>query len=176
MGTYYNFILSTTPTLEGYKIKKYYGTVTSHVVAGTGLFSDFAAGMSDVFGGRSESYQKQLISIKEEVLKRLKEEATSLGANGIVGLKVDFDEISGKTKSMFMVSALGTAVQLEFNGNKEESDLQISRITQVTSDILNLEIEKQELINSFSISTYKPSKENWEYITENAITEVFNQV
>ena len=72
MSAYPNFIISTTPTLEGYKIKNYFGTLTSHVVAGTGLFSDFAASMSDIFGGRSESYQKQLISLKEEVFKSLK--------------------------------------------------------------------------------------------------------
>jgi uncharacterized protein YbjQ (UPF0145 family)/predicted house-cleaning noncanonical NTP pyrophosphatase (MazG superfamily) len=176
MGTFHNFILSTTSTLEGYKIKKYYGTVTSHVVAGTGLFSDFAAGMSDIFGGRSESYQKQLISIKEDVLKRLKEEAAYLGANGIVGLKVDFDEISGKGKTMFMVSALGTAVQIEFIGSKEEADLQSGGLTRVTSDELNLETIKPALIDSFNKSNYRTSKEDWEYITENAITEAFDDV
>ena len=148
MGVFHNFILSTTPTLDGYKIKKYFGTVTSHVVTGTGLFSDIAAEFRDVFGGRSASYQKQLISVKEEVFKKLKEEATALGANGIVGLRVDFDEVSGKGKTMFMVSALGTAVQIEFMGNKEEADLQSSGLSQVVSDKLNLEIEKLTLIKS----------------------------
>ena len=176
MGAFHNFILSTTPDLDGHRIKKYYGAVTSHVVAGTGLFSDFAAGMSDIFGGRSESYQKQLISIKEEVLKRLKEEAAYLGANGIVGLKIDFDEISGKGKTMFMVSALGTAVQIEFMGNKEDADLQSGGLTRITSDELTLETVKQSLIDSFKRSNYKTSKEDWEYITENAITEAFDDV
>jgi uncharacterized protein YbjQ (UPF0145 family) len=176
MGSFHNFILSTTSTLEGYKIKKYYGTVTSHVVAGTGLFSDFAAGMSDIFGGRSESYQKQLISIKDEVLKRLKNEASVFGANGIVGLKVDFDEISGKGKTMFMVSAIGTAVQIEFLGSKEEFNFQGSALNQVTSDLLNLEIEKKELMNLFNKANYIPSESDWEFITNNNVTEIFNSI
>ena len=83
--------------------------------------------------GGHQSYQKQLISIKDEVLKRLKDEATVLGSNGIVGLRIDFDEISGKGKTMFMVSALGTAVQIEFMGNKDGADLQSGGLTRVTS-------------------------------------------
>ena len=175
MSAYPNFIISTTPTLEGYKIKNYFGTLTSHVVAGTGLFSDFAASMSDIFGGRSESYQKQLISLKEEVFKRLKDDAKVLGANGIVGLKVDFDEISGKGKTMFMVSALGTAVLLEtIDKGVEELHPQSYTFEQINAEKLNIEIEKHKLINFLKHTDYSPTKDDWEYITENAITEVFD--
>ncbi len=173
MVAFNNFILSTTPTLEGYKINKYFGTVTSHIVTGTGLFSDFAAGMSDIFGGRSESYQKQLISIKEEVLKRLKDEATVLGANGVVGLRVDFDEISGKGKTMFMVTAIGTAVYLE-NTNKNKDDMTNNyNSNQITSEKLNIEIRKRELVEYLNVNS-SVSLEDWEYIKENSIIEVFD--
>lgn len=172
MGVFHNFILTTTSDLDGHRIKKYYGTVTSHIVAGTGLFSDFAAGVSDIFGGRSETYQKQLISIKDEVLKRLKEEAILLGANGIVGLRVDFDEISGKGKTMFMVSAIGTAVSIEFNEEKQMS----GKIERINSDNLNIELETLSYKKKFKMDKVRLAKDDWEYITENSITELFDDL
>lgn len=169
-----NIILSTTPNLEGYKIKGYYGTVTAHIVAGTGLFSDFAASMSDIFGGRSQSYQKQLISIKDEVLKRLRDEAKVLGANGIVGLRIDFDEISGKGKTMFMVSALGTAVFIE-SLDKEE-DTTKHQIDNISSEKLNIEIKKYRLQTSLGTPDFTLSDDDWEFIIENSVSEVFHPV
>jgi uncharacterized protein YbjQ (UPF0145 family) len=103
--------VATTDSIQGWTITKYHGLVTSHVVAGTGFFSDFAAGFTDVFGGRSDTYQRQMAAIEEEALVALKRSALGRGANWIVGLRIDFDEISGKGMQMFMVSAQGTAVQ-----------------------------------------------------------------
>jgi uncharacterized protein YbjQ (UPF0145 family) len=60
-----NVLISTTPDLDGHEITQYLEVVSAHVVAGTGLFSDVAASFSDVFGGRSGSYQKQLRQINE---------------------------------------------------------------------------------------------------------------
>ena len=87
--------------------------VSAHIVAGTNLFSDFFASFSDVFGGRSQTYQKQLSSLYNEAIERIKYAAFELGANCVVGLSIDMDEISGKGKSMFMLTAVGTAVVLE---------------------------------------------------------------
>ena len=140
-----NFIITTTNTLEGYSIEKYYGVVSSHVVAGTGLFSDFAASFSDVFGGRSGSYQKQLNSIKNEVLSNLEKEAKLLGANGVLGLKIDFDEISGKGKTMLMVTALGTAVKLTAL-NPESKTPNIDSICY--GEDLDIIMRKDNIINS----------------------------
>lgn len=117
-----NFIITTTSTLEGYIIQKYLGTVIAHVVTGTGLFSDLAASISDLFGGRSKSYQKQLQFIQNNVLKELEENAKRLGANSIVGLKIDQDEISGKGKQMFMVTAYGSAILAKEIINNESSN------------------------------------------------------
>lgn len=83
------------------------------MVIGTNLFSDIAASLTDVFGGRSESYKSKLTTIYDEVMKELIGKAESYHADAIVGLHVDFDEISGGGKSMFMVSASGTAITLE---------------------------------------------------------------
>ena len=84
------------------KIESYLGPISAHIVAGTGFFSDFTAGFSDIFGGRSQSYQKQLSAINEEAVELLKKKAILLGGTAIVGLHIDHDEISGKAKQMFM--------------------------------------------------------------------------
>lgn len=118
-----NFIITTTNLLEGYEVSNYLGVVSAHIVTGTGFFSDFAASLSDVFGGRSNSYEKQLNSIKQEVISRLKSEALSKNANAILGMCIDFDEISGKGKTMFMVTAVGTAVRIKnIKNDKTQSD------------------------------------------------------
>lgn len=106
-------IITTTNGIEGYTVKKYLGVVNANVVIGTNLFSDIAASLTDVFGGRSGSYKSKLTTIYDEVMKELIGKAESYHADAIVGLHVDFDEISGGGKSMFMVSASGTAITLE---------------------------------------------------------------
>lgn len=106
-------IVTTTNSVEGYSIRKYLGVVNANVVIGTNLFSDITASLTDVFGGRSGSYKSKLTTIYDEVMKELIGKAESYHADAIVGLHVDFDEISGGGKSMFMVSASGTAITLE---------------------------------------------------------------
>jgi len=101
---------TTTSSLEGWLIQHYKGPVAAHVVAGTNIFSDFFAGFSDIFGGRSGAYQEQLQRLYGYAVRALGQEAAGRGANWIVGLRVDFDEISGQGKQMFMVTATGTAV------------------------------------------------------------------
>lgn len=108
-------IVTTTNSIEGYTVKRYLGVVNANVVIGTNLFSDIAASLTDVFGGRSGSYKSKLNTIYDEVMKELTEKAKSYHADAIVGLHVDFDEVSGGGKSMFMVSASGTTVTLEKN-------------------------------------------------------------
>mgnify|MGYP000373425860 CR=1 FL=1 len=89
---------------------------------GTNIFSDFAASFTDFFGGRSDSYRRKLEIIYGEASKALKQKALNLGANAnLLVSEVDFDEISGKDKSMFMVSVSGTACIIEMN-NKELSE------------------------------------------------------
>ncbi|MEI6506467.1 MAG: heavy metal-binding domain-containing protein, partial [Planctomycetota bacterium] len=103
--------IATTDVLHGWTILEYHGLVTSHVVAGTGFFADFAAGMTDFFGGRSETYQRQMAAIEEDALAALRQSAAARGANWVIGARIDFDQISGKGMQMFMVSAQGTAVR-----------------------------------------------------------------
>ncbi len=97
-------LVITASSTDGLKIKRYLKPVSAHIVAGTNLFSDFFGGLTDVFGGRSQTYQRQLTSLYNEAIERIKIAAYEIGANCIVGLNIDMDEISGKGKSMFMLN------------------------------------------------------------------------
>src|SRR5689334_15553241 len=116
-------LITTTSSIDGAKVNSYKGIVSARVVTGTDLFTDFFASVSDVFGGRSGAYQKQLKSIYDEVIDLLSDDATKMGANVILGLKIDHDEISGKGKQMFMVTATGTAVKIDDYKSEQSSIL-----------------------------------------------------
>ena len=102
--------ISSNNEISGRRTVTHIDLVTANIVAGTGLFSDMAASIRDTFGGRSKSYQNQLDSICEEVVTKLSEKAVAAGGNAVVGLKLDYSEISGQGKSMLMVSGMGTVV------------------------------------------------------------------
>jgi len=103
-------IITTTHKIADYKIDCYLGLVNANQVLGANLIADFMASFSDVFGGRSGAYRDRLDSLYDDIKNLLEQKATSIGANAILGVHIDFDEISGKDKSMFMVTAYGTAV------------------------------------------------------------------
>ncbi len=105
-------IITTTPSVEGKHITRYYGIVCGEVVAGVDFVRDFAAGLSNFFGGRSGSYEDELIKAREEAINEMGSRADVLGANAVVGVKLDY-EVLGTNNGMLMVSASGTAVRLE---------------------------------------------------------------
>jgi len=86
--------------------------VSAHIVTGANIFQDVFASFRDIFGGQARSYQEKLAEIDEGVVEILKDKAHEQGAQGITGLRIDHDSVSGKGKSMFMVTASGTAVTL----------------------------------------------------------------
>ena len=102
-------LLSTTASIPNYEVIESKGLVFGNVVLGTNFFSDFAASFTDTFGGTSDTYQGKLDKIYNEVIEKLSKKTFALGCNAIIGFKMDFDEISGKGVSMFMVNAVGTA-------------------------------------------------------------------
>lgn len=108
-------IITTTNNIENHSIKRYLSVVNANIVIGANFFSDFAASLTDIFGGHSDTYQNKLSTIYKEVMTKLEAKAKSYKADAVVGVHIDFDEISGGGKSMFMVSASGTAVTLESN-------------------------------------------------------------
>ncbi|SEF96088.1 Uncharacterized conserved protein YbjQ, UPF0145 family [Caloramator fervidus] len=105
-------ILTTTPNIEGKKIIEYKGIVFGEVISGVNFIKDFMANLSDLFGGRSKTYEEELMYARYKALEELKERAASLGANAVVGIDIDY-EVLGQNGSMLMVTASGTAVVVE---------------------------------------------------------------
>lgn len=106
---FYIMILSTTPTIEGHTIREYKGVVTGETIIGANFVKDFFAGIRDIVGGRSASYEKVLREAKDSALQEMMERANMIGANAIVGIDLDYETI-GANGSMLMVAASGTAV------------------------------------------------------------------
>lgn len=102
-------ILSTTHTIEGAPIRSYQGLVCGEVITGVNFVKDFAAGLSNFFGGRSNSYENELIGAREQAINEMSERAAQLGANAVVGIDIDY-EVLGQGGNMLMVTASGTAV------------------------------------------------------------------
>ncbi len=102
-------IMTTTPSIEGKSIVEYKGIVFGEVVSGVDFVKDFAAGLTNFFGGRSGSYEGELIEARENALAEMEKRARATGANGVVGVDIDY-EVLGQANNMLMVTASGTAV------------------------------------------------------------------
>jgi len=104
-------MIVTTPTLEGTSIRQYLGIVTGEAILGANIFKDFFAGIRDIVGGRSAAYENELRSARDIALAEMQEAAAALGGNAVVGVDIDYENISmGQGGGMLMVSASGTAV------------------------------------------------------------------
>ena len=103
-------ILTTTNTLETHEIKAYLGIVSGETIIGANIFKDFFAGIRDIVGGRSGSYERVLREAKEIALKEMEEQAFKLGASAVIGIDLDYETVGAKG-GMLMVTASGTAVK-----------------------------------------------------------------
>ena len=104
--------MTTTPSLEGRRIFAYRGVIAGEAILGANLFKDLFAGIRDLVGGRSGTYEKELRKAREIALRELAAQAEELGANAVVGIDIDY-EVLGEKNGMLMVSASGTAVVVE---------------------------------------------------------------
>jgi len=102
-------IITTTPSIEGRTIKEYKSIVFGEVVNGVNFAKDFAAGLTNIFGGRSNSYEGELLKARDDALKEMEHRAHQMGANAVVGVDIDY-EVLGQG---IMVTASGTAVIIE---------------------------------------------------------------
>ena len=132
-------IVTTTQTVEGRQIAEYKGIVFGEVVSGVNFVKDLFSGITDIFGGRSSTYEKvsgvnfvkdlfsgitdifggrsstyenELQEAREKAIDEMCKRAERLGANAVVGVDVDY-EVLGKENGMLMVSVSGTAVKLK---------------------------------------------------------------
>jgi uncharacterized protein YbjQ (UPF0145 family) len=104
--------LTTTPNLEGKRITSYKGIVTGEAIMGANVFKDLFAGIRDVVGGRSATYEAELQRARDIALQELRDRANAVGGNAVVGVDLDY-EVLGANNGMLMVSASGTAVTVE---------------------------------------------------------------
>ena len=105
-------LMTTTNAIEGYRVRQYLGIVTGEAIIGANILRDFLAGLRDIFGGRSRSYEKVLQEARQTALKEMAEAAMRLGANAVIGVDIDYETISMGRSNMLMVTASGTAVLL----------------------------------------------------------------
>ncbi len=105
-------IITTTNNIEGYTVKEYKGIVFGEVITGVNFLKDLGANLRDIFGGRSKGYEDELLKARSEAIEEIQSRAKALGANAIIGIKMDY-EMLGQTNSMMMVTCSGTAVVIE---------------------------------------------------------------
>lgn len=105
-------IITTTPTIDGKRIIEYKRIVFGEIISGVNFVKDFAAGLTNFFGGRSGSYEGELIEARENAISEMQNRASAMGANAVVGVDVDY-EVLGTGNNMLMVTASGTAVVIE---------------------------------------------------------------
>ncbi len=102
-------MITTTSRIEGKQILEYKGIVFGEVIAGVNFVKDFMADIRDFVGGRSSTYEGEVIKVRKQALEEMQQRARQLGANAIVGVDVDY-EVLGESGSMLMISASGIAV------------------------------------------------------------------
>ena len=105
-------IVTTTVSVEGRRITEYKGIVFGEVISGVNFVRDVTASFSNFFGGRSGSYEEELVQARQNALKEMEQRAADLGANAVVGVDIDY-EVLGAGNGMLMVTASGTAVVAE---------------------------------------------------------------
>jgi uncharacterized protein YbjQ (UPF0145 family) len=102
-------IITTTPTIEGRPIREYLGIVTGEAILGADLVKDLFASITDIVGGRSGAYEKELSRARQIALKEMQENAQKIGANAVVGVDLDYEMVR---QGMLMVAVSGTAVKM----------------------------------------------------------------
>jgi uncharacterized protein YbjQ (UPF0145 family) len=104
-------IVTTTSGLDGKQVTEYCGVVTGEVIIGANIFKDIFAGIRDIVGGRSGTYERTLRDARQTAIQEMINEARDLGANGVIGVDLDYETV-GQSGSMLMVTATGTAVKI----------------------------------------------------------------
>jgi uncharacterized protein YbjQ (UPF0145 family) len=109
-------IILTTEASHNLPVDQRLDIISSEVVIGLHIFKDIASLWRDAFGGRSKVMQDGLREARKTALDELRREAALIGADAVVGIDLDYSEISGGGKSMLFLVATGTAVTLR-NGS-----------------------------------------------------------
>ena len=153
-------IITTTNSIEGAKVEKYLGVVTTNLVIGPNFFSEF-------FGVIPKTYIKQMDILYQRAYDALSTKASSIGANCVLGFKIDFDELSGKGMQMFMISVSGTAVKIVSESVLSDNN---QRIGTVPSNTLSVELFKERWCAR--CKNLLPKQDELDFIMENGLWEL----
>ncbi|MDK9699634.1 MAG: YbjQ family protein [bacterium] len=102
-------IMTTTNTIEGHSVTRYYGIVTGEAIMGANIVRDIFASITDIVGGRSGAYETKLQEARDIAINEMRDRALRMGANAIIGIDLDYEVVR---EGMLMVSASGTAVTI----------------------------------------------------------------
>lgn len=109
-------IVTTTDVIQGAVIETYLGIVTAEVVYGSNFLRDFFAGIRDVIGGRTGSYERLFEKGQQDAIAELQQRAQRLGADAVIGIEIDTGTINVDQKgALLLITATGTAVKLGSN-------------------------------------------------------------
>jgi uncharacterized protein YbjQ (UPF0145 family) len=101
-------LTTTTNTVEGHPVKEYLGVISAETIIGANIFKDLFAGIRDIVGGRSGTYERVLQEAKQTAMHELVGKATAMGANAVIGIDLACE--TGVSGNMQLESATGTAV------------------------------------------------------------------
>ena len=102
--------VTTTFTIEGYRIRQYLGIVRGIIVRAPTISQGILGGLKSIIGGNIGAYTEMCEQARQQAYDLLIDHARAVGANAIVGLRYDASEIGGKTSSSTEVLCYGTAV------------------------------------------------------------------
>ena len=157
-----DIIITTTDSIEGTTITRYIDVLRSSMVVGTDL------SLADLFSGTSQKYRSQLNTIYDRAMVDLKLKCAAVGADAIVGLHTDFEEIFGKGKTKFVVSLIGTAVKLD----KSKSFFLKGEETAVAADVLRRQQLLLSLRRKMSDDNYALNESDWENILRYSLVDL----
>ena len=146
-------ILTTTNSVEFGTIIEYMGLIQTCLILGNNAVSEFISG----FGGFSNTLRSKFDELYENASKEIEDKARKKGADAVVGMKVDFEELAGKGKSMFMISIVGTAVKVKFDSEADE-DKYSNEELYVNNTALNFELTKDKILRIWRNETCQPWK------------------
>lgn len=104
--------VTTTLSIDGYRIKEYRGIVRGITVRAPTIMQGIAGGLKSVIGGRIGAYTEMCEQARQQAYDLLIQHALELGANAVVGLHYDASEVVGR-ESATEVLCYGTAVVIE---------------------------------------------------------------
>ncbi|MBE9212562.1 MAG: YbjQ family protein [Nostocales cyanobacterium 94392] len=106
-------IITTTDVIQGAIVESYLGVVTAEIVYGSNFLRDFLAGIRDIIGGRTGSYERLFEEGQQKALAELQQRAQRLGANAVIGIEIDTGTINvDQSGVLLLITAVGTAVRI----------------------------------------------------------------